>query len=144
MNWSPLTLQDLQAIKAAALIEALRTSALAEDETDPMDSIIVNVTARIRSEIAACSGRSLDADTTALPTSLKNLAARMVLREMSSRLQLALTKEEQEEQTQDLHLLERIASGEFYIETPDNPIAVDMPRIAARCSKWKSEQQEGV
>lgn len=156
-TWITITVADLDTAKAAALVDALRTSALrgTPAQADPMPGIIASVTVRIRAEISAGGKTVLDADATRLPPSLKSLALRMVLREGQSRLNavgaLPLSDDEREEKKDDLRYLERIARGEISVEASDNPestpsvqATVPSPRITARPLSTTRSDQDGI
>lgn len=153
--WITLTLAQLDTAKAAALVDALQTAALAAGQVDPMPEIITDVTTRIRMEVAAGGRTVLSADATKVPPSLKRLALRMVLREGQSRLNAAgalpLSEDERAEEKNDLRLLERIADGELTVETPDDPAATPTvqaaspsPLICARERRNTRNHQEGT
>lgn len=122
MSWTPILPADLEDAKVAALVTALRSAALGENQTDPAERIIAGVVVRIRTEVAGCPQNRLDADESKIPGSLKDLALRMVVRQMMSRLKKALSEDERTEQANDLKYLERISKCGVPIETPDNPI----------------------
>ncbi len=126
MNWVSITTDDLNDGKLAPLVNALRTSALGAGQTDPTPRIIQSVTNRIRDEIAGCKTNRVDQDTTKIPKGLHDLAVRMIVRQMMSRLQMALSNDEIEEQRNDLKYLERIARCDVPVDTPDNPTRPDV------------------
>src|ERR1035437_3827250 len=101
MSWITITIADLKDAKVSALVEACRTAALGNGQTDPVPNIIANVSARIRAEISGCRRNVLDADTAKIPADLKSLASRMIMREGMSRLQQPLTEDERQEQRDD-------------------------------------------
>jgi hypothetical protein len=153
--WLTLTLADLSVSKAAALVTALQSAALGAGQPDPLPEVIVNVTQRIRMEIAAGGKTRLSATTTTLPPSLKSLAVRMVLREGQSRLNavgaLPLSEDERQESRDDLRFLERIAKGEITVEEPDDPAATPTvqaatpsPLITARDRRFTRDDQDGI
>jgi hypothetical protein len=120
-RWVTITTDDLNDTKVAALVDALRTAALAVGQDDPVDEIIADVISRIRAEVASCSQNVLDIDETKIPKDLHRLGCRMVLREMQSRLQEPLNTDERTEQENDLKYLQRIASCDLKVAIPDNP-----------------------
>jgi phage gp36-like protein len=130
MNWTSIMIDDLQDAKAAAIVDALRTKALADSQGDPTLDIIAGVVARVRAEIRAWKANDLDVDATKVPRDLKSLTCRMILRELMSRLQLPLNEDEREEQHNDLHYLERIASGAITVDAPDNPSSGEVQAAA--------------
>lgn len=134
-NWTPITEADLKDTKVAALVDACRTAALGTGQTDPMPGIIANVVARIRAEIKGCSKNTLDANTAKIPADLKSLACRMVVREMQSRLRLALKDDEKEEWRQDVRYLERIASCDVPVAAPDDPESTPSTQAGAHAPR---------
>jgi phage gp36-like protein len=120
-RWTAITIDDLNDTKLAALVDALRTAALAGGQDDPSDEIIRNVVARIRAEISGCKTNVLDIDPTKIPNDLKSLACRMIIREMQSRLQEPLNEDERQEKRDDLEYLRRIAKCEVPVAVPDDP-----------------------
>lgn len=121
MSWTTITTDDLNDTKVAALVTALRSSALGSGQDDPVEEIIATVIARIRAEVGACAKNEVDSDTTKIPASLKRLGCRMAVFEMMGRLQIELSEDERDERRADIRLLERIARCELAVETPDDP-----------------------
>jgi hypothetical protein len=150
MNWVAITSDDLKVTKVAALVEALQTQALGVGQSDPTSDIIADVVARIRIEIKGNAANKLDSDTTKIPQSLKSLASRMIVREMQSRLQIALMDDEKTEQQNDLDFLKRISRGEVPIDEADDPTdgAVQStsvsPSISGRNKQFSHCQQDGI
>lgn len=155
--WTTLTDASLNTAKAAALVTALRSAALAESQPDPIPEIISDVVARIRMEIEAGGKTVLSADVAKIPPSLKRLGLRMVLREGQSRLNalggLPLSEDEVREAKEDLRFLERIADprGSLTVETPDDPAstptvqaASPSPLICAAPRVWSAANQDGA
>lgn len=144
VSWITISVAQLDTAKAAALVDALQTAALAVGQADPLPEIITSVTARIRMEIAAGGKTVLDADATKLPPSLKGLALRMVLREGQSRLNAAgampLSDDERKEWDQDVRFLERIAKGEITVEQSDNPES--SPSVQAKTGRPRITPRE--
>lgn len=122
MAWTSITVADLKDAKVAAMVEACQTAALGSGQTDPTANIIADVVTRIRAEVSACRTNQLDADTAKIPADLKSLAARMIMRQCQSRVQLPLTEDEREEQRNDLRYLERIAACDVPVAATDDPI----------------------
>jgi phage gp36-like protein len=151
MSWTAITVSDLKDAKVSTLVDACSAAALGTGQTDPVPNIIANVIARIRAEIAGCASNSLDADTTTIPTDLKSLACRMIMREAMSRLRKSLNEDEREEQRNDLKYLERIARGDVPVAAPDNPLITEevqstsgTPRLTARTRHFGREYEDGV
>ena len=150
-NWTTITEADLKGAKVAALVDAYKTAALGEGQADPMPGVISGVVARIRTEIKGCARNVLDADATKIPGDLKSLAARMVCRELQSRLRLALKDDERQEWREDVRYLERIAACEVPVAVPDNPETTATtqastvgPATSAPTRKFSISEQDGL
>ena len=149
-NWLTITTNDLNDAKVSALVDALRNVALAAGQTDPSPRVIQSVITRIRAEVKGCAKNLLDADTTKIPADLKDLAARMILRQLKSRLEIPLTDDELTEQKNDLRYLERIAACDIPIDQPDNPVEGETqvvsgtPMIQEKRHRFSSRHQEGL
>jgi len=150
MSWTSITVSDLKDAKVAALVEACQTAALGSGQTDPTATIIQDVVTRIRAEVAACRSNQLDADTTTIPADLKSLAARMIMRQCQSRLQIALNEDEREEQRNDLRYLERIADCKIPVAATDDPITDEVqagavsPSLTAKTLYYDRDSQDGI
>ena len=125
-NWINITVENLNNAKIAALVDALRTAALAEGQEERSAEIIQDVVNRIRDEIKGCATNQLDADSTKIPKGLKALAVRMVLRALKDAVEEPLTKDESDQRDLDERYLVRISKCEIPIATPDDPIAGDV------------------
>ena len=119
--WTTFGIDDLNATKVAALVDACRTAALDVGQGDPMPGVISGVCLRVRIEIASCRSNVLDIDPAKIPAELKPLCCRMAVREMQSRLQIPLNEDEKEEKNNDLKFLERIQKCDIVISKSDNP-----------------------
>ena len=151
MSWLAITIADLKDAKVSALVEACRTAALGTGQTDPVPNIIANVVSRIRAEISGCASNVLDADTATIPTDLKSLACRMIVREAMSRIKRLLSEDEREEQRNDLRYLERIAKCDIPVAEPDTPLTTTevqsptgTPRITARTREFGRAYEDGI
>ena len=108
--------------KIGALIDACDTAALADKQVDRSTGIIQGVIDDIRGKIASCKRNRLDVDVTAIPTRLKNLAARRVIWALKSAIEMEPTEAEKIDYAKDTTDLNRIAAGDDVIEQPDNPL----------------------
>lgn len=150
MSWTTITTADLQASKLAPLMSALRTAAIADGQSDPVDAIKLTVIDRVRRMISACQSNQVDEDTTKIPQSLKALACRMIIREAKDRLEIELTDTEKEAWRVDEKELLAISRCEIPIETSDNATAPEVqstqpgPTITARTRRFSRSQQDGV
>lgn len=150
MPWISITAEDLNAAKLAPLITALRTAALADGQGDPVDSITTGVISRVRRMIAACRTNQVDADTSKIPESLKELVCRLIIIAAKNRLEIPLTDDERKQWDIDERELGAISKCELPIEISDNSEAPAVqstqpsPRITARCRRFGWEQQDGA
>jgi len=119
-NWTPVTLDNLNDASVAGLVEKLRDIAREQGQTDPWQRFVQITTDEIRSVIGF-SGRPLDADSTAIPKGLVDLAIRKVIRLMERSAERALSTDEQADEKQYQKRLEDIRDGKWPIEVPDNP-----------------------
>lgn len=120
-SWTPITADDLLQVRAAKLIEALASKALGDTQDDPTASIVAGVVAELRAAIAF-SGRSvLDADSSRVPASMKDLVMQRVIRLMKGRLLMTLNETEREDDRQYQRRLELLTQGKWPVETPDTP-----------------------
>lgn len=121
MNWTPITADDLNDAKFAAVIEAARTQGLADGQGDPVPNIIQSVVDRIRRKIASCKFNKLDVDTTAIPNGLKSMAVDYIVADCKKRIEDPLTDDEKTTLVRHDKDLDRIASCQDAIEQPDDP-----------------------
>ena len=117
--WITITIDDLNDARAAKLIDALRTKALADGQTDPMPRIVAMVAGELRDSIAF-GGRALSQTPDTVPAGLKDLAVQKVIRAMKGRLLQALTKDETEAEALYQRRLEQLNRGEWPVEAPDD------------------------
>lgn len=121
-TWITITLSDLNDARAAKLVEALRTKALAEGQTDPMPRIVTKVATEIRDSIAF-GGVAVSATAEALPLGLKDVAVQKIIRVLKSRLLMELTEDERSDETLYQKRLEQLNRGAWPVEPTDDPIA---------------------
>jgi hypothetical protein len=149
-NWTPITEADLNAVKMAPLMAALRTAALAEGQTDPVEAIVATVVDRVRRKIAACATNRVDADGATVPRSLLSLACRMVVREAKDRLEMEMSETEREAWRVDERELNDIAACKLPVELPDEAVDAPVqvvqpgPSISGRRKQFSRGQQEGA
>jgi hypothetical protein len=125
-NWIAITQSDLEDAKVAALVDALRTSALATGQTDPAPRVIADVVTEMRGQIG--NHNRVDSDATKIPASLKPIAVLLILFALKNRLEIALTEDERTEQRRCHEQLNRIEDGKRQVETPDSPEEAPLER----------------
>lgn len=150
MSWTAITDEQINAQKLGAMVEALRTAALAQGQGDRLDSIQAEVVRTIRRKVAACRTNRVDADTTKIPASLMAIACRMILREGKIALEIALSEDERTQWNKDDRELDKVASCDMPIDESDSAEAAPVqstqpgPSICARKKRYGRSQQDGV
>lgn len=149
-NWTAITTDDLNDAKVAALVDALRSAALADGQTDPTPRVTQVVVDRIRRKIASCSTNRLDADETTIPRGLKDMAVDLILYELKGRLEIPLTEDERSQRRTHESDLDRIASCQDTVEQPDDGIDAPVqdsggsPSFSGRTRINMRERQDGL
>jgi hypothetical protein len=118
MSWTAITEDNLNTSKLAPLVEALRESALATGQADPVDAIVANVVVEVRKAIAAGGVVVDSASAVTIPPSLMRMACRLVLWEAKGRLEIDRSYDESDHR-EDLRTLERLRNGKEAVEPPD-------------------------
>jgi hypothetical protein len=114
-NWTSITIDTLKASGHSAIISAAQTAGIGG--VDPVAESIAEAVARVR---AACStGNQLDADTTAVPNSLKGLATRIALFALMERIGYPLGEDQRDTRRNDNSYLIRINDDQLRFELPD-------------------------
>lgn len=149
-NWITIAALDLNDHKVGELVEALRTEALAQGQGDPMPGIITQVVSEIRGAIGFSGRYVLDADLATVPKSLREAAAKKIIRVLKGRLEIALSEDERTDAKVYEARLQSLVSGEWPVETADIPLnpvptqqAASVPAITSRIRKFSSEAGDG-
>lgn len=149
-NWIPITASDLNDARAAKLVEALRTKALAAGQTDPVPRAVETVVAEVRAAIGFSGRYILDATAANIPGSLKDLAVQRVIRVAKQRLLMAFAEVEAKDEELYQRRLEQLTAGKWPVETADSPLtpapvqsASTTPRITPRTLTFRREDGEG-
>lgn len=131
-TWTSLAPSDLTHYLYPSQLDALRQIDNTEGTStkDPLPSIITDITAKIRTEIAAFPKNFLPADPTILPPSLKSIGCFLVIEALQSRIPtLKLTPDQIRNADNARVDLRRVAKGELPITlpltTPSPPSLVD-------------------
>lgn len=124
-QWISITIADLNNAKIAALVDALRTAALAAGESERSAEIIQRVVDRVRRKIASCRQNRLDADLATIPQGLKDDVIKLIIADLKNALEEDLTSAETSELSRINSDLNRIASCQDVVEQPDD--AIDAP-----------------
>lgn len=120
--WIVPTVTDLEHYLVAAMVDALRTAALGETQTDPFGEVMPSVTARIRNEIMSCPRNKVSATANSIPPSLKTIACLLIIEALQTRLQgIVLTDEQRRLIDDGRDYLKRIAKCDVVVEDPTDP-----------------------
>lgn len=122
MSWISLSETNIASYQAGGFVEAYKSAALADGQTNPLPSTIAAVVKKIRLAIAN-GGYALDADESKIPSELENDAVVMVVGVCKPRIAEELTDTERSALSAANALLMRIADGKFAPSLPDNPEA---------------------
>lgn len=141
-NWKAVTVEDLNDTKVAKLVTALRTKALAAGQTDPSPRVIASVVTDIRRKVASCRTNRVDSDVTKIPASLLPLATDLIIARLKGRLEIELTKFEDDQLARHDATLNRIASCTDVIEQPDDAIAPEVESTAGTPSITTGRREE--
>jgi hypothetical protein len=115
-NWVSLSIEDLYAAKAPAIIDAARQVVTSAGAADPVPEVIADVVSRIRGALVA-GGK--DIDTSKIPRSLRALAVGMAVRKLKALAEMDLSAFEQQEQKSTDSWLLRITDEKLVFEIPD-------------------------
>ena len=139
-NWIVITKLDLYDAKAAALVDAADSVQLGAGQESRSAQVIADVTAEIRRKVARCN--QLDANLSAIPGGLKNLALDLIIARLKVSLEQDLTTAESEGLKARERELNRIADGKDLVDPPDNPMAPNMTQGIAQPSMghWKHRE----
>ena len=118
-RWIRIFDDHLKAAGHGAIVDRARTQAVGG--LDPVDETIADAVARVRRAVSA--GNVLDAETAAVPASLKGVAVRLALFGLMERIGLALSEDQRDTRRDDISDLKRIADNRTKVETPDTPAA---------------------
>jgi hypothetical protein len=150
-NWNTITVADLNDFKVAELVTALQEEALGSGQADPTPGIIADVISIVRGAIGWSGRYELDANTAAIPKSLREIAAKKVIRTMKGRLQMALSDDEAKDAEVFEARLKALIKGEWPVEDADTPLAepevqsaAATPRITKRHRHFSRRDQDGI
>ena len=122
-NWTTLTADDLNASSVAGKVAQIRTIATRKALPDPVPAAIALIVAELRGAIGFSGRYILDADATTLPASLHDLAIKKIVRDVSKAVSFPLTADEIADERTYESRLDKIRTGQWPVEKPDNPVA---------------------
>lgn len=148
MSWISITEAEVQTRLTGPELTALKQSALASGQTNPLPEIVEQVIDEIRGYIAAAGNVLGDGQT--IPQKLLGTALAMIRYRLCTRLPVAslLTQQRIEENSAALRLLERVSDGKFLVEEPSTESTEDIsnptPSVTAKTENFDSTDQNGV
>jgi hypothetical protein len=126
MAWIVITQATLNEAKVAALISACSSSALGDSQDERVAGLIQGVVNEVRSSIASCATNRVDADPTRVPDNLRDLCVDLIVARLKNAVELPLTQDERDNLSWRRKQLESIASCQFVIDQPDDPITPEV------------------
>jgi phage gp36-like protein len=148
MAWQTVTDSDIVTRLAGAEIDALRETALADDQSDPVPEIVDQVVEEVRGYVAA-GGYTLGAGAT-IPGKLLSAALAICRFRAATRLptEAFLTESRKTEYRDAVRLLERVADGKFAIEEPaeasDETSSGPSPSFETPSNVFQPSNQDGL
>lgn len=120
MNWIVITVSDLENYLVADQVEAIRTAALGEGQTDRFTEVMPAVASRIRSEIQA-GGQHVSLVANSIPDSLKMTGCLLIIEAIQGGIPGLSLSEDQRTTIRDARdYLKRISTGDIKVEMPDD------------------------
>ncbi len=123
LPWVTLTIDDLNDAKAATLIAAVQTSALAVGQGDPIPTIIDGTVADLRGAIGFSGKYQLSATPNTIPPNLYDLAVQNILRSCKARLEQQLSQGDIADESNYQKRLTDLIAGRYPVDKPDDPMS---------------------
>lgn len=122
MPWIPLTPADIEARVPSNVLATLRERFNLEG-SDPLVVLIADAVARVRQAIATCDDYTLDADTTKIPTELREDACWLVIANLAPRVPevYAMTEAHMARVKSAEDRLKEVAACRLSVSLPDSP-----------------------
>lgn len=149
MAWIELTQAKVQTRLSGPELEALESSALADDQDSPLTDIITGVVKEVRGYIAACAKNILGEGET-IPEALEHAALAMIRFRLATRLPDLglLSTERNDENKEALQLMREVAACRFSIEKPtdedDEERPSPRPLATPRTREFTREDADGI
>lgn len=125
MAWREITEADLLTRISGSELDSLREAALGDGQSDPVSSVIIQITNQVRGYVAACDDNVLgDADT--VPESLLGVSLDLILIEIQTRVAGVMIDPEgirEEKMKSAMKILRDVAACKFKVELPDGETA---------------------
>lgn len=150
MAWRAITESDVLQRISGDELSALRASALADGQEDPVAEHIAQVTDLVRGYISACASNSLGPDGT-LPERLIRAACDILVVDISTRsagILIDLSETRKDARDAAVRLLEQVAACRYAIETPEEAgtetTMSPSPSMYRKHRHFRRRDQEGI
>jgi phage gp36-like protein len=148
MAWQTISDSDIATRLAGPEVDALRETALADGQSDPVPEIVGQVVDEVRGYVAA-GGYTLGAGAT-IPGKLLGASLAIARYRCATRLpgESFLSDSRKEEYRDAIRLLERVADGKFAIEEPaeasDETSSGPSPSFETPTNVFQPSDQDGL
>ena len=125
-TWITITTANLQDSRAATMIAAVQTTALASGQSDPVPNIIASVCGEVRGAIGFSGKYQVSATASTVPPNLKDMTVQKIIRMAIRRLNQGalLTEDDRQEERVYESRLNLIREGRYPVDLPDDPMPV--------------------
>jgi hypothetical protein len=121
-KWIVIAESDLNDYQVAAIMDALKSAALATGQTDPFARVMPDIASRIRAEVRGCKTNTVSNLTNSIPPDLKWVAVYLIIEAMQSRLPgVALDEGIKNIIADAKKYLQRVSECKVPIAQPDDP-----------------------
>ena len=122
-TWIAIADDDLDDYLVAAQVTALQTAALKAAQADPFLTVMPDVIAKMRMQIASCERNQLSSVVNSVPPSLKSTACWLILAAMQPRLTGLKFSDEQNAQIEEARkTMMKVAACDYLVEEPTTPV----------------------
>jgi len=122
LPWITIATADLNDAKAAQLISAVSSNALASGQQDPVPALISMIVEELRGAIGYSGKYGVSATPSSVPPNLKDMAVQKIVRICKRRLEQTLTQDDRDDETTYQKRLDYIRAGNWPVDQPDDPL----------------------
>lgn len=120
-TWIEIETDDLYTYLASQQVDALRKTAIADQQNDPVGDIISDISLKIRSQIVSNKKNALSSRKYAIPPELKSVACSLIVETAQTRIPgLKLTADQVRLADQSREYLQKIVKGDLLVSEPDD------------------------
>jgi hypothetical protein len=121
-NWTVITSGALNASSSSGKVAQIRELAAKRNMPDPAPAAIANITNELRAAIGFSGKYTVDANLSALPAGLIDLATKKIVRDMARVVNFPLTDDEKTDERTYEARLDKIRLGQWPIDPADTPL----------------------